>query len=144
MISPSYHAMSSSYRLYIIIISSVTVPAAMEGEVPWCSENYNKIITISSNILLATLPGAHNHIIIIMASYHHRIIILSWLTGTFPPWQIPTMVGFCPWWLWWESVSDKIPPLIKMMKNFNFLINWLSSTDLKYTFNSLNHLTQLV
>ena len=42
-----------------------------------CFENYNMLITISSNILLATLPGAHNHIIIIMASYHHRIIILS-------------------------------------------------------------------
>ena len=56
-----------------------------------------------------------------------------WLTGTFPPWQIPTMVGFCPWWLWWESVSDKIPPLMKMMKNFNFLIIWLSSTGLKFT-----------
>ena len=47
------------------------------------------------------------------------------------------MVGFCPWWLWWESVSDKIPPLIKMMKNFNFLINRLSSTGLRYTFNFL-------
>ena len=62
---------------------------------------------------------------------------ISWwwwgLTGTFPPWQIPTMVGFCPWWLWWESVSDKIPPLMKMMKNFNFLIIRLSSTGLKFT-----------
>ena len=33
-----------------------------------------------------------------------------WLGCTFPPWQIPTMMGFCPRSWWWESVSDKIPP----------------------------------
>ena len=45
-------------------------------------------------------------------------ILFGWfwrLPSTFPPWQIPTMVGFCPWWWWWESVSDKIPPLMMMM-----------------------------
>ena len=40
---------------------------------------------------------------------------LRWPRGKFPPWQIPTMVGICPWWWWWESVSDKTPPLTMMM-----------------------------
>ena len=33
------------------------------------------------------------------------------LPSIFPPWQIPTMVGFCPWWLWWESVRWQIPTI---------------------------------
>ena len=36
---------------------------------------------------------------------------LTWLPSIFPPWQIPTMVGFCPWWLRWESVRWQNPTI---------------------------------
>ena len=55
-------------------------------------------------------PGSmHHHLhcstIVIFSVHQLR------LPSIFPPWQIPTMVGFCPWWLWWESVRWQIPTI---------------------------------
>ena len=36
---------------------------------------------------------------------------ILWLPSKFPPWQIPTMVGICPRWLWWDFVTWQIPTI---------------------------------
>ena len=60
------------------------------------------------------------HILLHLSGYvslvdHHVDVRVGWgalwLPSIFPPWQIPTMVGFCPWWLWWESVRWQIPTI---------------------------------
>ena len=52
------------------------------------------------------------------------------LPSIFPPWQIPTMVGFCPWWLWWESVRWQNPTICNDEETFLVqfrLVDWVTA-----------------
>ena len=44
--------------------------------------------------------------------------------------HIPTMVGFCPWWLWWESVRWQNPTICNDEETFLVqfrLVDWVTA-----------------
>ena len=79
------------FSAYIIIISNTTI--------------INIILLNSVNVLL--LDAAYHKIELSLA--------ISFIISTK---YFPTMVVFCLWWQWWESISDKIPPS-KMIENID-------------------------